>query len=116
MSPESIALDISFVRFPFGQADANGRLWEEIDEQGVPSEVRPRLTANGFRAGLVSDPMPVSLVKLMETKDKSPAAGVPHGAAADLAKEPRVVARRLPLRPSIAERLWLRRSTSRCRC
>jgi hypothetical protein len=98
MSPDSIALDISFVRFPFGQAEANGRLWEEIDEQGVASDVRQRLIPNGFRAGLVSDPMPEGLAKLLESKEKPASAALPHGAVADLEKEPRVVTRRLQLR------------------
>ena len=98
MSPDSIALDISFVRFPFGQAEANGRLWEEIDEQGVASDVRQRLIPNGFRTGLVSDPMPEGLAKLLEPKDKPASTAVPRGAAADLEKEPRMVTRRLQLR------------------
>jgi len=99
MSPDSVVLDIFFVRFPFGQEEANGPLWDEIDEQHFPAEVRRRLAQNGFRVGLVGGQPPMALTRLLELKDKP----APNGQAAetaliDLEAEPRVVRRHLQLR------------------
>lgn len=60
-SPGSVAIEIRFVEFPFGQADLNAPLWTEIDEQQMPPEVRKRLEANGFRAGVVGGQIPAAL-------------------------------------------------------
>src|SRR3989337_2061088 len=43
MSPDSVVLDIFFVRFPLGDEEANGPLWDEIDEQHFPTELRREL-------------------------------------------------------------------------
>ena len=53
MSHDSVAMEVFFVRFPFAQADANGRVWEDVDEMHLPAEVRKHLARNGFRVGLV---------------------------------------------------------------
>ena len=68
MSPDSVTLDVFFVRCPYGDAVANETLWQEIDEQRIPLETRRCLTANGFRAGVISGQMPVSLSQLLELK------------------------------------------------
>jgi hypothetical protein len=70
MSPDSVVLDIFVVRFPFGDPDVNEKLWQEIDEQGFPLELRDRLTQNGFRVGIVTGQMPMALSKLLELNDK----------------------------------------------
>jgi hypothetical protein len=72
MSPDSVAVEIYFVRFPLGDADANVKLWNEIDEQHFPAELRQRLAKNGFRVGLIGGQVPEVLVKLMDLKDKPP--------------------------------------------
>ena len=68
MSPDSVTIDVFFIRCPYGDPVANDRLWQEIDEQQIPLETRRRLTANGFRAGVVSGQMPISLSQLLELK------------------------------------------------
>jgi hypothetical protein len=68
--PESVVLDIFFVRFPFGDEASNGALWEEIDEQHFPTELRRELARNGFRAGLVGMQMPVALSRLLNLTDE----------------------------------------------
>jgi hypothetical protein len=75
MSSNSVVLDMFFVRVPFGDANVNGKLWEEIDEQHFAPELRERLARNGFRIGLVSGQMPVELSKLLELSDKPPPNG-----------------------------------------
>jgi len=70
MSPDSVVLDIFFVRFPFDDPQVNGQLWQEIDEQHFPPELRRRLTANGFRVGLVGGQLPIALSELLQLSDK----------------------------------------------
>lgn len=71
-SPESVAMEIMFVQFPFGDAEINGPLWTEIDEQELAPDVRQRLNANGFRAGVVSGQLPVPLEKLLKLSESAP--------------------------------------------
>jgi len=102
MSPDSVAIEVFFVRFPWNDPEANGRLWEEVDEMHLPGEVRQRLGRNGFRVGLVGGQVPVTLAKLMELKDK-PAESSPglETRVTDLEREPRSVRRRMELRPGV---------------
>ncbi len=68
MSPDSVVLEMFFVRFPFGDPAVNEKLWEEIDEQQFTPELRERLARNGFRAGLVSGQMPDRVVETPATE------------------------------------------------
>jgi len=88
MSPDSVTLDVFFVRCPFGDAMANEELWQEIDEQQIPIETRRRLSANGFRAGLISGQMPICLSQLLELKGKTaPIGGAQTTALTDVGSE-----------------------------
>ncbi len=99
MTPDSVVLDLFFVRFPFGDSDVNEKLWQEIDEQHFSSELRERLARNGFRVGTLSGQLPDKLAKLMELSDKPPEKQQTEGVmVASLEAEPRVVLRHLPLR------------------
>ena len=69
MSPDSCVLEISFVRFPFGDPEVNDQLWREIDEQHFPADVRRRLARNGFRLGLLHGQVPDTLAELLELED-----------------------------------------------
>jgi hypothetical protein len=82
MLPDSVALDFVFARFPFGDEQANEELWQEVDEQHLPAEVRQRLAEDGFRVGLVSGQPPMALSKLLELSDQPPE-GKPHVATAE---------------------------------
>jgi hypothetical protein len=94
MSSNSVALDMFFVRVPFGDARVNGKLWEEIDEQHFAPELRERLARNGFRVGLVSGQMPVELSNLLELSDKPPPNGDLEGTNVEnIDTEPTVVRR-----------------------
>lgn len=70
--PDSVALEIVFVQFPFGDEEINGKLWTEIDEQEVSPLARQRLDANGFRAGVVSGQLPAPLEKLLKLSESPP--------------------------------------------
>ena len=75
MPPESCALDVFFVRFPLGEEEANVDLWNEIDEQQLPNEIRRELTRNGFRVGVSCGQMPMALARLLELEGKPVASG-----------------------------------------
>jgi hypothetical protein len=70
MSPDSVVLDIFFVRFPFGDEQINRQLWKEVDEQHFTTEVRRELLRNGFRAGVVGTQLPTELAELLELTDE----------------------------------------------
>ncbi len=100
MSSDSIVLEMFFVRFPFGEPSANEDLWEEVDEQQFSSELRRDLSRNGFRAGLVEGKMPDELSKLLDLSDRPPPEKENGGAKIeDFESRPRVVRRRLQIRP-----------------
>lgn len=102
MCPDSVALDVFFVRFPVGDADANGLLWADVDEMHLPAEIRQRLARNGFRAGLVGAQVPASLSRLLELKDKpAPRCQSLENQIVDLEHEPRVVRRHMELRAGV---------------
>jgi hypothetical protein len=102
MSSDSVALDVFFVRFPVGDAEANGPLWTDVDEMHLAAEVRQRLARNGFRAGLIGGQVPTSLSKLLEFKDKpAPRCQSLENQAVDLEQEPRVVRRHMELRAGV---------------
>jgi hypothetical protein len=99
MSPDSVALDMFFVRFPFGDTTVNDKLWQQIDEQQFSPELRDRLARNGFRVGLISGQMPQELSKLMQLSDKPAPSGELEGAkVTNLETEPRVLRRHLQIR------------------
>jgi hypothetical protein len=99
MSPDSVVLEMFFVRFPFGDPTANEKLWEEVDEQQFAPQLRQRLAQNGFRVGLISGQMPNELAQLLQLEGK-PALDrhMEDAKVNDLATEPRVVRRHLQLR------------------
>ena len=71
MTPESVVLDMFFVRFPLGDPEINGPFWNEIDEQKLTPKSRQLLADNGFRAGVISGPLPVRLSQLLQLNGKT---------------------------------------------
>ena len=51
MLSDSIAVEKFTVRFPHGDPELDVRMWNEIDEECLPADLRERLAANGFRGG-----------------------------------------------------------------
>lgn len=101
MSPDSVVLEMFFVRFPFGDPAVNDKLWESVDEQRFAPELRERLTRNGFRAGLLSGQIPAELAKIMQLSDKPPSTDPVNNKTNDLENEPRVLRRHLQLRAGL---------------
>ena len=100
MPPESCVLDIFFIRFPLGDEEANVELWNEIDEQQLPNEVRRELTGNGFRAGVACGQMPMALARLLELDGKPVASGSCQQVSVEaLESAPSVVRHHVQIRP-----------------
>ncbi|MHC4404629.1 MAG: hypothetical protein ACYTG0_33670 [Planctomycetota bacterium] len=99
MSPDSCALDIFIVRVPFGDPEVNGSMWDEVDEQHFPTDLRRQLAQRGFRVGLVGGHVPAKIAQLLELVNRP----VPSGQSQeidveDLGTAPTVVPRHLQLR------------------
>ena len=67
LPPDSVVLETCSVRVPLADYES---LWDEVDEQHLPIELRRHLADNGFRCGLVGSSLPVVLRKLL-SEDKS---------------------------------------------
>ncbi len=93
---DSVALEIFFARFHYGYPPFAEKLWEEVDEQVLPADVRRELARNGFRAGIVGSQVPVELARMLTLTDVPQ----PHrqGTTVDLEKEPTVKLRLLEVR------------------
>ncbi|MGD9644948.1 MAG: hypothetical protein AB7U73_04495 [Pirellulales bacterium] len=66
MSPDSVVLDIVFVRLPQQEPEEVEQLWRQLDEQQLPSRLRRRLARNGFRVGVAGAQLPPVLEKLIQ--------------------------------------------------
>lgn len=66
LAPDSVGLEITFVRVPAGNTTMTDELWARVDEQCVDAKTRMELNRNGFRAGLVGSQLPESLRHLLD--------------------------------------------------
>ena len=99
LPPDSVVLDMFFVRFPFGDSLPNKALWQELDEQHFATDVRRELDRNGFRVGLVGGHVPVVLSQLMELTDDAPTADqTGETCLEDIGSTPRVIRRHKQIR------------------
>jgi hypothetical protein len=99
MAPGSAAIEVFSVRLPPGEPDLASRIWQEVDEQHFPIEVRRKLEKNGFRAGVLAGQIPPALARLLELKGKPSAGGeVQQVKIADLVTPSRVSLQHLQTR------------------
>ena len=94
-----MVLDVFFVPVKLNDPEADVILWQELDEQHFPPEVRRELGGRGFRVGLTGGQVPVTLSRLLDLKGK--AAPGTKGTTARLEtvdSEPGVLWRHMPLR------------------
>lgn len=97
LSVDSTVLEVFTIRTLIGDAQLDQALWASIDEQRIDPEVRARLNRNGFRAGVVSGPMPQQLEQLLRLVEDQPTDSVDEQVV-KLDAEPMVRKRRLQLR------------------
>ncbi len=66
----SVVFETAFVRWPGEPAEEANSLWQSLDEQFLPPNLRQQLAANGLRVGIISDPLPESIRKSLDaTRD-----------------------------------------------
>ena len=66
-----MVLDVFFVPVKLNDPEADVILWQELDEQHFPPEVRRELGGRGFRVGLTGGQVPVTLSRLLDLKGKA---------------------------------------------
>lgn len=99
LSPDSAVFDVVIVRIPYSEQAVAQKIWEEIDEQHLPADLRTRLAQNGFRAGVVGTTLPMELSKLLDLQTQPAEQGSATTIAlADLAQPIRNEHRHMPLR------------------
>ncbi len=106
MSPDSVAVEIFFVRLPHDDQQSYDAIWREVDETRLDPQVRKRLSENGLRAGLLSAQLPTPVQQFLqryealEDEPKAPPeeAGLQQASKVTFEKEPQVTMRRLQLR------------------
>jgi hypothetical protein len=69
MSPDSVVMEVQFVRVPANQPFGDEELWRDIDEQCVATSVRRAMAQNGFRCGLIGLQVPDAVRALLEKND-----------------------------------------------
>ncbi|MDP6468206.1 MAG: hypothetical protein QF918_10725 [Pirellulaceae bacterium] len=95
MSPDSVVLEIAFLRVPVDSAAEFATLWNEVDEQQLSNEDRRRLQSNGFRVGVIGPRLPDMLRQLLD-KAESPFEAT--GSSGVLSEDIFQNRRRLPVR------------------
>lgn len=95
--PESVHLDIVFLHYSENDELLDRQLWQRIDEQQLPLDVRSRLQANGFRAGVLGTQLPAELEQRLKLTDK-PQSTETKLTAEDLDRESPVRQRSLQVR------------------
>jgi hypothetical protein len=68
-SPDSVALEIIWARFPQNDPALNDTVWAQIDETQLPPDVRRELVNNGFRAGVLSGAPPAAIAHAINLKN-----------------------------------------------
>jgi hypothetical protein len=64
-SPDSIAVNIVWARFPANDPVLDDSAWREIDETQIDPDVRRELVANGIRAGVISGTIPPAIDRIL---------------------------------------------------
>jgi hypothetical protein len=91
-SPDSVAVDIVWARFPAGDPSLNETIWQNIDETAIEPAIARELAQNGFRAGVVAGSLPEALAHAVHQSESQPSevAGNSGDSLADLMVEPTV--------------------------
>lgn len=66
-SPSASVIDIGFISLPIRDDQVDWRLWNDVDEQVLPDNLRQQLAANGLRVGRISGRMPTIVAEELQT-------------------------------------------------
>lgn len=83
LASDGMKLEVLFARLPYGDPEINGPMWDLIDEQQVPPEVRRALAESGIRVGIVSGELPPALLQIVATIDQPRETQAPVSALAE---------------------------------
>lgn len=64
-SPDSVAMEIIWARFPANDPVLDESAWRTIDETQIEPAVRRQLADNGLRAGIISGSLPPAIDKVL---------------------------------------------------
>ena len=95
----TVTLDVFYVRCPYGDPVLNQELWMDVDEQVLSPQKRADLAANGFRAGILGNQIPTTLLRLMQDGDDETIRnkdGMTIVRLEDMANTPRVMRKTVP--------------------
>jgi hypothetical protein len=89
-SPDSVAMEIIWARFPANDPVLGDAAWREIDETQIEPSVRRQLLNNGIRAGVIGSVVPAAIDHVLHQHDSTPEAGQSHQTKknTDLTTEP----------------------------
>jgi hypothetical protein len=71
LAPDSVVLEVTFVRIPEERTDFDERFWPEVDESVFDPELRRHLDRNGFRCGELGFPPPTALQEVLDQQHPS---------------------------------------------
>lgn len=93
----TVILDVLFVRYSPDDREFCEAVWGEVDELHFPLELRRRLGSNGFRAGVLSGPLPLALENRLQLATTATTGAAP-GAPLPVDLEKKAAARQRQLR------------------
>ena len=71
MSPDSVVLEFALLEVPENESRECERLWRNVDEQHLPTELRRNLTVHGLRCGVIGAQMPGWVRQQLDSPRKS---------------------------------------------
>lgn len=99
VSPDSVAMEIIWARFPANDPVLEAAAWRDIDEAHIDPAVRRELANNGLRAGIISGSMPPAISKVLHQGEFSESAADAN--AKDVAKSKQAQAAELLAEPIV---------------
>lgn len=71
MSPDCVVLEVAQLDLPDDGMANLDKLWEEADEQQLPTDLRRRLASSGLRCGVIGCQLPDWIRRNLEESDRS---------------------------------------------
>jgi hypothetical protein len=71
-SPDSVAMEIIWARFPANDPALGDAAWREIDETQIEPSVRRELLNNGLRAGVIGSVIPAAIDHVLHQRESTP--------------------------------------------
>lgn len=89
LAPDSVTLDLLFIRVPAAEQQALLAAWRELDEQQLPAEVQQQLAENGLRCGMAGLHLPEFLAARVREQQESASSENEAAAAGEVVSKQR---------------------------